>query len=384
MNRHICYITAEYPILNLPHGGVGTFTRSLGRSLVSRGITVSVVRLADVKKPEIIDDEGVQIHLIPMAPRKLPFAFIWNSLRIRKAIKKIHAVSPISIVETPELGLAFLNKIQNVKYVIRMHGGHHFFAKAENRALEWKKVWQEKRSFAKADAIVAVSSYVAETTRELLQLGDVPISVIYNPVDTQKFYEADISKIEKHTIFFAGAIIEKKGIRQLAQALDFLIDDFPDIRLKIAGRDANMPGTNVGYRPILEQAISEKARKHIVFLGAIPNFEIPAYIERSQICCYPSHMEAMPLAWLEVLAMGKVFLGSSTGPGPEAVIENETGYLTDPHDPKAIANKIRSILEHYEDALSLAKQARIRVLTDFNIDLLLEENVGFYESVISD
>lgn len=381
---HICYITAEYPIRDLPHGGVGTFTRSLGRGLVGRGMAVSVIRLADVSAPESVMDEGVNVHLIPMAPRGLPLAFIWNSLRIQKAIKKIHANNPISIIETPELGLAFLRKIENIKYVIRMHGGHHFFAKAENRSLEWKKVWQEKRSFAKADAIVAVSSYVAEITRELLQLGDIAISVLYNPVDTRKFYEVDISKIEEHTIFFAGAIIEKKGIRQLAQSLDFLIDDYPDIKLIIAGRDANIPGTNNPYRPILEQAISDKARKHIAFLGAIPNFEIPAHIERSQLCCYPSHMEAMPLAWLEVLAMGKVFLGSNTGPGPEAVRDKETGYLVNPHDPKAIAEKIRYIFNNYDQALNLAAKARQRVLDEFDVDLLIEKNEAFYKSVILD
>lgn len=378
---HICYITAEYPIRNFPHGGVGTFTRSLGQKLVERGISVSVIRLARVSKPEIIDDNGVNVHLIPMAPKGMPLTFIWNAFRIGKALKKIHATIPLSVVETPELGLAFLNKISGVKYVIRMHGGHHFFAKAENRRLEWRKAWQEKHSFAKADAIVAVSNYVAETTRQLLNLGDTAIKVIYNPVDTKRFYEADNTKIEKHTLFFAGAIIEKKGIRQLVQALDFLVDDYPNIKLRVAGRDADIPGTNQPYRPVLDDAISKKARPHIEFLGAVPNFEIPNYIEKSQICCYPSHMEAMPLAWLEVLAMGKVFLGSNTGPGPEAVIENQTGYLVNPHDPEAIAASIRNIFENYDQALLYARQARKRILAHFDVDFLVEENANFYQSI---
>ena len=49
-----------------------------------------------------------------------------------------------------------MNKIKGIKYIIRMHGGHHFFAKAENRPTEWKKVWQEKRSFKNADAILNI------------------------------------------------------------------------------------------------------------------------------------------------------------------------------------------------------------------------------------
>lgn len=378
---HICYITAEYPILNLSHGGIGTFTRSLGYKLVENGISVSVVRLAKVGKSEIIDDNGIKVYVIP-EQQKGPFKFLFNALNINRTVSKIHKQSPISIIETPELGLAFLKKIPGIQYCIRMHGGHHFFAKAENRPTEWKKVWQEKKSFAKADHILAVSQYVAETTRELLQLGNRKITVFYNPIDTKRFYQADRSKIVTHCIFFAGTIVEKKGIRQLVQSLEYLTDDFPDIQLLIAGKDANIPGTAKPYRPVLEAAISDKIKPHVVFLGSVPNFEIPEHIEKAQICCYPSHMEAMPLAWLEVLAMGKVFLGSNTGPGPEAVKENETGYLTDPHDPKAIAAKIKYIFEHYDQALQLAENARKRILESFDVDFLVGKNIAFYQSLL--
>jgi glycosyltransferase involved in cell wall biosynthesis len=378
---HICFITAEYPILSLNHGGVGTFTRSLGYKLVEQGIAVSVIRFANVEKSEIINDNGITVYLTK-EPRKMPLEFIWNSILVNRVLKQIHKTNPISIVEGPELTFAFINKIKGIQYCIRMHGGHHFFAKAEHRPLEWKKVWQEKRSFAKADAIAAVSHYVAETTRELLHLGNRKITVLYNPIDTGRFYEADNSKIEKHTLFFAGTIIEKKGIRQLVQSLEFLVGEFPDIKLRIAGRDANIPGTNEPYRPILEKAVSEKIRPHIDFLGTVPNFEIPDYIEKSQICCYPSHMEAMPLAWLEVLAMGKVFLASNTGPGPEAVLENRTGFLVDPHDPKAIADKIRYIFAHYDEALQMGRNARKRILAEFDVAILVEKNISFYQSVI--
>jgi glycosyltransferase involved in cell wall biosynthesis len=378
---HICYITAEYPIKNMSHGGVGTFTRSLSRKLVEKGVTVSVIRLASVKEEELISDDGVNVYLIPVGKKK-SFKFIWNSFKINKKIKEIHLKDPISIVETPELGLAFLKKISKIKFIIRMHGGHHFFTKAENRPTEWKKVWQEKRSFKKADSIIAVSKYVAETTRELLHLGDRKIVVIYNPIDTTRFYQSDESKMEQHTVFFAGSIIEKKGIRQLVESLEYLVDDYPDIKLKIAGREAKIPGTNKPYKPVLEKSISDKIRPHIEFLGSIPNFEIPKYIEKSQLCCYPSHMEAMPLAWLEVLAMGKVFIGSNTGPGPETVQDNETGFLVNPHDPLAIAGKIKDIFENYSEAVEVGKKARIKILEEFDVNNLVNKNIAFYKSIV--
>ncbi len=378
---HICYITSEYPIKDFSHGGVGTFTRSLGYQLVEKGIEVSVIRVSDVNEEETIIDKGITVYIIPKTKYKF-LQFIWNSIILNKSIAKIHSKHPISIVESPELGLAFINKIKGIKYIIRMHGGHHFFAKAENRPTEWKKVWQEKRSFKNADAILAVSEYVAETTKKLIDLKNKKVTVIYNPIDTTRFYQSGRNIIEKHTLLFVGTIIEKKGIRQLVQALEYLVDDYPDIQLKIAGRNGNIPGTKIPYLPILEKEITEKIKKHITFLGSIPNFEIPSLIEKAQICCYPSHMEAMPLAWLEVLAMGKVFLGSITGPGPEAVQEGITGFLVNPHDPKAIANKINYIFENYDQAIKMGIEARKRVINEFDVTVLSKKNIEFYTSIL--
>lgn len=377
---HICYITAEYPILKLPHGGIGTFVRNLGYELVKKKHKVSVIRISNLTKSQIIDDNGILVYIIPQS--KLPLSFFSNSIRINKEIKKIHKITPIDVVETSELGLAFIKKIKPIKYVIRMHGGHHYFSLAEKRELEWRKVWQEKKSFYKADHIIAVSNYVGETTRELLKLGSREIKVIYNPIDVKRFYQSDINRAEKHTIFFAGTLIEKKGIRQLIESLEFLVDEYPNIQLKIAGRDSNVPGTNVPYRPILESFISKKIKDNITFLGVLPNFELPKYIESSNVCCYPSHMEAMPLAWLEVLAMGKVFIGSETGPGTEIIKDGETGVLCNPYEPKSIAEKIRWVFNNTELSNRIGNNARKDAEKRFNLEYIIDQNINHYKTIL--
>lgn len=377
---HICYITAEYPVLNLSHGGIGSFVKTLGNKLIDNKINVSVIRLSNVNKLEIVKDQGINVYLLPKS--KFPFSFLFNSIKINSLLKKINTNNKIDIVETSELGLAFIKKIKDVKFVIRMHGGHHFFALAEKRPLEWKKVWQEKKSFKKSDAIIAVSNYVADTTKKILNL-DEKVTVIYNPIDVTKFYQSDIHKIEKQTIFFAGTVVEKKGIRQLIQSLNYLIKDYPKIKLIIAGREGKNPKTKEPYKPFLEKFINNNIKNNIEFLGVVNNKKIPELIEKAHVCCYPSHMEAMPIAWLEVLAMGKTFIGSNIGPGKEAIINNKTGYLVNPFDPKEIAEKIKYVFENSEKAILIGKKGRQRVLNNFNIDLLVNENILFYKKVIT-
>ena len=236
----------------------------------------------------------------------------------------------MDFIEIAELGLVFQPKMKNIKYIVGMHGGNHFFTKSENRNMECWKFFQEKCSFRKVDYIITVSNYVAETKKDLLYLGKKTVKVIYNHIDLNKFHQSDNHKTEKKSFFFAGTFIEKKGIRQLIQSLNYLVDAYPDVHLYIAGRDANLPGTNIPYRPLLDKEINEKIKRHVTFLGVVPNSEIKNWIERAEICRYPIYMEAMPLAWLEVLAMGKTFIGSKTGPGPEAVLYGITGVLIDP------------------------------------------------------
>lgn len=380
---HICFITSEFPKPGFPHGGVGTFVATLAKALVKKGVEVSVIGLNYTPNEEVEEIDGVKVYRV-ISKKIKGLQWYFNSQAIAQKIKEVHHQFPIDSIETTELGLAFLPKIAGINYVIRMHGGHHFFAKAENRKKEAWKVFQEKRSFKKADYILAVSNYVAETTRDLLKLGSRPIQVIYNPIDVTKFYVCDFSKIEKHSLFFAGSIVEKKGIRQLVQSLNYLVDEFPNVHLYIAGRDANLPGTTIPYRPILEKEINEKIKPHITFLGVVPNAEIATYIERAEVCCYPSHMEAMPLAWLEVLAMGKSFIGGVTGPGPEAVTDNLTGLLANPHDPKDIAHKIKYLFENPDKGIEMGKKARERVLNEFDIEVVVQQNIQWYNTIRND
>lgn len=379
---HICFITNEFPKHGFPHGGVGTFVATLAKALAKKGVEVSVIGLNYTPKEEVEEFDGIIVYRV-LSKKIKGLQWYFNSQAISQKIKEVHKQNPINIIETAELGLAFLPKIAEINYVIRMHGGHHFFAEAENRKINWWKGFQEKKSFQKADYILAVSNYVAETTRDLLKLGNRSIHVIYNPIDVTKFYVCDISKIQKHSLFFAGSIVEKKGIRQLVQSLNYLVDEFPNVHLYIAGRDGNLPSTNLPFRPLLEKEINEKIKPHITFLGVVPNIEIAGHIERSEICCYPSHMEAMPLAWLEVLAMEKAFIGGKTGPGPEAVTDNITGLLANPHDPKDIANKIKYLFENPNKGFEMGKKARKRVLIEFDIEVIVQQNSSFYNKIFN-
>ncbi|WP_373399187.1 glycosyltransferase [Algoriphagus halophilus] len=206
---HICFLSSEYPKAGFPHGGVGTFLQILARNLVKHDIRVSIVGLNYTDEYEETLDEGV--HVYRLKPRKVkPITWYLTFQAINSKIKEIHQKHPISIVESTELGLAFIKKIPGIKYLIRMNGGHHFFAESENRPIDPWKGFQEKCSFRKADMVFGVSEYVINHTANYLDFADKKGPVIYNPANLEHFYQADPSKMVPGRIFLRVPYARKK------------------------------------------------------------------------------------------------------------------------------------------------------------------------------
>ncbi|QTY28132.1 glycosyltransferase family 4 protein [Flavobacterium sp. CS20] len=379
---HIVFLTSEYPKDGFPHGGVGTFIRILARSLVQHKIDVSIIGLNYIAKDEVENDEGVNIYRYQRS--KTPkMGWYLNNKILNKAIKSLHQKQPIDVVESTELGLAFINKIPGIKYLIRMNGGHHFFAESENRGVEFWKAFQERRSFRKADHIIGVSEYVLNHTAMYLDFEDKRGEVIYNPANLNMFYKADLSKEIKGRIFFAGSICEKKGIRQLVKAMPKIKQAVPEAHLVVAGRDTKIRGTQNSYLAYLKSEIPKAVETDIEFLGSIENTQIPKEIEKAEVCAYPSHMEAMPLAWIEVLSMGKAFVASNLGPGSEAVNHGETGLLCNPLNIDDLANQVIYMLQNRKEAHQMGQNAIKDVQKRFSLDVLLKKNIEMYNNLIN-
>lgn len=379
---HICFLTNEYPKEGFPHGGFGSFVKTMAEALTKRGVQVSVVGLNYIDSNETEELNGVTIIRVKKSKIK-GLAWYFNSKAITATIVSLHKKATISIVEGAELSLAFLPKIKDVRYIIRLHGGHHFFAQGENRAINKWKAFQEKRSFKKADAFVAVSNYVKNHTAKYLSYYNKPIEVIFNSINSELFQPLPI-EIEINNITFAGTLCEKKGVRQLIQAFPLVKEKFSNAILNLYGRDWFFPNGNSYLKMLNEKELPKLGpiAKDIVFHGAISYEEIPAAYAKAAVCVFPSHMETLGLVAPEAMAMEKAVVFTKLGPGPEVILNGETGLLCDPLLPGDIADKIFQILSNQDFAVQLGKNARIKVLEQFETTNLVSKNISFYKKII--
>lgn len=378
---HICFLCNEYPPGK--HGGIGTFAQTLARRLVARGHKVTVIGFYPIRQRTLDTDDGVGVRRLPHTWLR-GVGFLLNGAALRREILGLNRQDRVDFLEGPENGFGLIPRSLPGLKVVRMHGGHHFFYTClGERPRAWRS-WLERRSFSRADYLCGVSRFVAEETRRLLRLGDVPIEILPNPVDTTKFRPMPEVPVVPGRIVFVGTLCEKKGIRQLVQAMPEILGAVPQAHLVACGRDSTERSTSRSYKELLESTIAPKARPRITFKDHVENQQLPQELAAAEVLVYPSHMEAFPVAWLEGMAMGKAVVASRTGPGPELIEHGTSGLLCNPHDFHSISESVIRCLKDPALADRLGSAARARAVQEFSVEKLVVRNEEFYLRCLED
>ena len=379
---HVVFICNEYPPGT--HGGIGSFTCTLARRLVLAGHRATVIGSygagPELAGDQVTDDQGVAVIRLVSTGRVPGLRAALDQRRLWRRLAEVHAEHPIDLVEGPEQALWAAPRRVGFPAVVRIHGGHRFFAAAEGRAPARGRSWLEARSVRRADALVAVSAYAARRTSELLDLGGRPITVIPNAVDVEAFRPDDVTAAPG-SVLFVGTVCEKKGVRQLVEAFPVIAAAVPAARLTVVGRDQADPTTGESFTERLRASVPAELADRVAFVGPVDHDRVAEMLAAAEVCALPSHMEAQGLVWVEVMAAGRPLVASTAGPGPEVVEDGVSGLLVDPRDPAAIATAVIDLLTDPGCRARLAAGARARAVERFSIDELVEENVAFYRSV---
>lgn len=378
---HICFITHEYPKKGHANGGIGSFVQTLARACVLKNIKVSVIGMGHSIKTAVENDNGVNVYRVGRTRIKFG-SFIFNSAALNKQIKFIHKLNPIHIIEGAELDFAFITKIKSIKYIIRLHGGHHFFSHTLGVPIKKWRAIKEKLSFKKSDKFIAVTNFVGQKTKQLIKLN-FEFTCIYNFVDTDLFKPQNDNKRIPFKLIFVGTVCEKKGIRQLINALPKIIEKFPNIHLDIIGRDWYYENGD-SYIEKLKRNIDAKLRKHISFLGVLPTEDVANNLAQAHIAVFPSHMESFGLTLIEAMSMKTPVLASDIPPFKEIVGSNYNVFLCNPHSVDDIANKICIMLEDEKKLSIQSINALVYVNNVFDKKVIIQQNINYYKSIIKE
>jgi len=180
--------------------------------------------------------------------------------------------------------------------------------------------------------------------------------VIHNGVDVDIFKPFSSPKrilpTDKTNIGIVANLQERKGHLDLIEAIAILYPDYPDIRVHIIGGDL----FGESRESLLKARIAELGLHDMfVFHGQVDN--VRDYLNELDILVCASHEEAFPISILEAMAFSLPLASTSVNGIPEAVKHNKNGLLFRAHDPNAMADAIKFLVENPNRRRILGQEA---------------------------
>ena len=383
MNIKIGYISSEYPHARVKcSAGIATSIKNLAVALVKKKVKVFVF-VYHQEQNEIINDEGVEIHLIKSNINNI-FGWYSNRKYINRYINSVVKNKSIDILEAPDwTGITAFMRFK-VPIIIRFHGSDAYFCKLDGRKQKFKNYWFEKNAIKNASAYIAPTAYAGDVTRKIFNLDARKIKTIHYGLQVENFINQNPEVYNKNTILYIGTIIRKKGVLELAKIFNKVVIDNPNAELILIGSDSTdlKTGTNSTYK-LVEGLLSRQAKNQVKYLGQVPYSEVKEYIKKAHVCAFPSFAETLGMVTIESMALQKPVVNTNIGWAQELIDDGLNGYLVHPSDIDLYSAKILKLLNNIDLCLKMGKEARQKVEKTFDIEKNAQINIDYYKSIIS-
>jgi glycosyltransferase involved in cell wall biosynthesis len=377
----IAFLTPEYPHpLTGNSGGIGTSIKNLAIGLIAAGCEVRVLVYGQ-QQEEIFEDNGVKIQRI-MNIKVKGLSWFFTRKKLEKIINQLYDSNQVDIIEVPDwTGISSFIQPKECPVVIRLHGSDTYFCHLDNRPVKWNNKFHEKRALKKADGLLTVSQFTAEVTNEVFALKK-NFKIIPNAIDVAAFSKSNDTEQKPNTILYFGSLIRKKGLLELPHIFNELVKINPKVQLILVGKDVSdiISGSSSTWE-MMQTQFSEVASKQVKYLGSVPYTEIQKYINQASVCVFPSFAEALPVSWIEAMAMQKAIVASNVGWAKEVIADGMNGFLVDPKNHMEYAAKINTLLSNEQLREDFGESAREKVIQKFSISVVAKQSLAFYQSL---
>jgi glycosyltransferase involved in cell wall biosynthesis len=255
--------------------------------------------------------------------------------------------------------------------------------------VRYGKLWQwldyRHAAVREAKMLAAVDGMLGRTE------WDHAHAQLHNPVAAYRqvgevlrpeFYEAQwaLGECERHTLIFTNAGHPIRGTENLLEAVALLRKEFPDIRLRLAGRISERSG------------YGRSLRRHIHTLGLQDRVELLGYLDGARIVnalksshafVISSYIENSPNSLCEAQLIGIPCVASFVGGIPSLVEDGTSGLLYPVNDVVMLARQIRRIFSDDALAMRMAAAARAVAQRRHDPELVVAQLLAAYHDHIS-
>ena len=350
-------ITADFPPIE---GGISTVSLSLARKLQQKNHKFTALVPHFPGMEEFDRNEGYDIRRVPgywwRWSRVVPLAVTQNKWFKQNK----NQINRILAMNFSFGGLWGLYQRFGIPYRIFAYGFE--FLRFEDNPIMKRIIL---RIYAGAEKIYSISEFtrksliefgVDESRIEVMQIAIDPITYQRDRTQARGRLLPEIG--DAPLLLTVGRLIPRKGHNTVLSAMDNLRSSYPDLHYAIVGRgpeESNLQGM------VCKFGFDDRVH----FVGYVDEFDLPDWYAASDIMVMPAaeikgSVEGYGLVFLEAGAAGLPVIGSRSGGIPEAIIENETGFLVSPGDHEELALKISKLIDDSAIRKSLGQKGRIR------------------------
>lgn len=314
-------------------------------------------------------------------------------------------------------GLSLMKSCPNENYVISIQGlvsviARYYTGKITNKQIRKNKTF---RDFVRKDSIINAQKklvnrgesvekkyfklckhFIGRTQWDYDHSVTLNKNISYhfcNESLRDTFYTSEkwnVKTKKNHTIFLSQASYPIKGFHQVIKAIAFLKDEFPNIKIRIAGDNILKHDTLKdkirlsGYGKYLINLLKDlNLQDNIQFMGFLDEKKmIQEYLNCNVFIC-PSSIENSPNSIGEAQLLGVPCIASYVGGVPDMVEHGKTGLLYRFEEVEMLAQLIKTIFTNSELAQKIA-QAGMAVATQrHNRETNLNSMLSIYSEMMA-
>ncbi|BHH86292.1 glycosyltransferase family 4 protein [Desulforhopalus sp. 52FAK] len=289
------------------------------------------------------------------------------------AVKEIidqHQVSTILAFDLPyPTSIAKAAKEANVKRIIS-YSGASMSGLNKGLSLLAKKIEWFFRRQSRPNFFIFESKAMQHTATHGRGVPEKLTTVIPLGVDTDCFFPSEDKSyiknalkipLERHVVFYSGHMEERKGVRVIVRAAKHLAatNKIQNIHFVLCGNVGSEADTYIA------ELNNSYAKSHVTFAGY--RSDIPKLMQSSDLGAIVSTgWDSFTRSAVELLSSGVPLIVSNLGGLIETTKHNETGYVINPSDPIALADKIYKLINDQGKLKLFGKNARLRAKEKFS------------------
>lgn len=270
-------------------------------------------------------------------------------------------------------------------YVVTIHDITRFIFPGQKRQSFLQQVAYEiifANAVQHAKHVISVSSTTKQDMQQLPFSHAVPITTIYEGVDTE--FLKPVSQVSRQKVrellgttrpffLFVGVWMNHKNLIRLLAAFKIVQKQVPEIALVITGK--SIPG----YSNLHEYVQMYGMQKDVIFPGFVPHELLPALYAESTAFVFPSLYEGFGLPPIEAMACGAPVIASNSSSIPELL--GTSAEYVNPESVEDIARAMLKILQGTEYAKALS-QAGKKQSEKYTWGVAAKQHIAVYEHVL--